>query len=678
MKITKGIGSILAMVLYIHTYAQKVKELSYPKGYFMFPIRPGQINHLSGNLGDLRANHFHGGLDIKTEQREGLPVYAAAAGYVKEIRITTSGYGNGLYIQHPNGMVTVYGHLKSYEGVIKQYAIQKRIDAESFELSIKPEANEIPVRKGEIIGLSGNSGGSGGPHLHFEIRNEFNNLLNPLYFGFKEIADGISPNIQGLILKPLDINARVSGVFGRQYYYPSGKGGYYTIPKPIVAKGYIGLELLAFDKMNFNHNNYGISCIEVLVNGREKFYYHLEKIPVEDSKDINLHEDYALEKIIGKKYQRLFLADGNNQLPIYKVDEHAGKLQVLPGESYNIAIKCWDSFENLSTLNFKIFGDTTTSQTSPKLSTKPESIDYQIDENTLVINLESVNNLETPMELGVNGKIVPLELAYVQGAKNVYLYDLRNGLPQYLEYGDIQRDFNFKKMIPSGQNFELLASNYQINFSPSSLYDTLYLEMYKNGAIYKIGESTIPLREPINVELLASNVENTANTSAYWIYGNTKRYLGGSWAANKIKFTTRDLGAFALLTDENPPEVKALALQKNRLAFRINDDLSGIRSFRAELDGKFVLMDYDYKKKLIWSVVSDSSANYLGNLKLSVVDNQGNQTIFEETLDENSTVAPVAPLRKKTTKAGLGKKSSIKKSTKTRKNTTKTKKKAKR
>jgi hypothetical protein len=655
---------LLLCLLFKSSLGQKTKELNYPKNYFMFPIKPGQSNHLSGSLGDLRSMHFHGGLDIKTDQREGLEVYAAADGYVKEIRISTSGYGNGLYIQHPNGLFTVYGHLRSYEGTIQNYAFQKRQAAESFELSIKPEANEIPIKKGEIIGYSGNSGGSGGPHLHFEIRNEFNNLLNPLYFGFSEIKDNQTTNIKSLILRTLATSARVEGRYGRQYFYPKGTAGSYYLSEPILAKGSVGLELLAFDKMNYNQNNYGISCIEVLVNNKEKFYYHLEKIPVEDSKDINLHTDFALEKITGQKFQRLYLADGNNQLPIYKVDQAQGKLNVLPGQSYNITVKCWDSYENLSSLNFQILGDTNTSAPVLKPNIGTESIDYHVDENTLVLNLSNIKNLDTPMELGVNGKIVPLNLAYIQGNKAVYLYDLRMGLPQFAEYGDIQKDFSFKKTIPAGVDFKLLASNYSLVFGKQSLYDTLHLEMSKKGAMYKIGESTIPLRETIDIEINTNNID-TEKQSAYWIYGNTKRFLTTLWQGTTARFKSKDLGDFAFLTDNTAPTIKPLAAYKNKLVFKIDDELSGIKNFRAEVNGAFVLMDYDYKKDLIWSVTTDSTANYAGQLKLSVTDNQGNVNIFEKEIGESTAPAPRAVIVNK--KNNNKKKSSSKKAVKTKK-----------
>lgn len=614
--------------------AQKVKNLSYPKGYFIFPIQPGQTNHLSGSLGDLRAGHFHGGLDIKTEQREGLDVYAAADGYISEIRISTGGYGNALFIKHPNGYTTVYGHLQKYQPKIEKYTNLKRMAQEGFEISIKPEVNELPVKKGEIIAISGNTGGSGGPHLHFEIRNEFNNVLNPLYFGFNEIKDNLAPQIQGLIIKPLDINSRVNQKFGRQYFYPQKVGTDYKFQEPVLAIGTIGVELLAFDKMNFNNNFYGISCIEVFVNGQESFYYHLEKIPVEDSKDINVHIDYALEKTIGKKYQRLYLADGNSELPIYKPENGAGRLKIESGKTYEIEIKAYDSFENLTKTRFTVFGDTTQRKLSVKPTKLKESIDYQVDENTLIINLKNCKDTTAVCELGVNGKSEFLNIAYLNNNQATYLYDLRKGLPQFIEFDEIQQPTNFSKTIFPDKRVKLEAGNIQLNFTKTSLYDTLYLELVDRTGSFQIGQPTIPLKEPLEITYKTKGNFNPEKAGVYNIYGSSPKALKTEWSGKNASFKTKELGNFAILTDNMPPNITPIIKDSTKLAFRISDELSGIKDFKAIVNGQFVIMDYDYKKKLIWSSERDSTNYFKGDIKLVVNDNAGNSDIYESTIEE--------------------------------------------
>jgi murein DD-endopeptidase MepM/ murein hydrolase activator NlpD len=644
----KKVSILVLICLSSSLFGQKVKQLAYPQNYFLFPIKPGQINHLSGALGDLRTNHFHGGLDIKTDQREGLFVYAAADGYVKEIRVSTGGYGNGLYLKHPNGMVTVYGHLKAYEGAIKEYMLAQRKEKKTFEISILPEPNQIKVKKGDIIGLSGNTGGSGGPHLHFEIRNELNHLLNPIYFGFNEIKDTQSAHIQSLIVKPIGINSRVNGLFGKQYFAPMGSAGNYFLPKNIEAIGEIGFELMAYDKMNFNGNNYGISCMEVLVNNTEKFYYHLETIPVEDSKDINVHMDFALEKQTGKKYHRLYLSDGNDQLPIYKNDHSKGKLSIEEGKTYSIQIKVWDSNENLSELSFNINGVKNTESNAITNNKLPISTSHYIDENTLVITAENLKDSMATCTIGIAGKAKGISASYVNGNKSTFLYDLRNGLPQFYELDDQQVDLNFKTSVPSKQHKIITSENFSIEFGKNSLYDTLHLEVVKKGLGFKVGEPSIPLREPIKLKLKLPHNYDPARTHIYYVYGNNTKYLNTTWEGTWATFETKTLGEFRAIEDIDIPKISPLTTNKNRLVLRINDSGSDIKNFKAELNGEYILMDYDYKKDLIWTIEPDSTNNFVGNLKVTVSDQAGNVAVYEEEILE---VEPKPKVAKKSSKS---------------------------
>lgn len=653
------------MFLSFSIFSQKMKELSYPKNYFMFPIRPGLTNHLSGALGDLRTNHFHGGLDIKTEQREGLPVYAAAGGYVSELRVTTAGYGNVILIKHPNGLTTVYGHLKSFNSQLHQYITQKRYENETFEIALKLEPNQMPIQKGEIIGLSGNTGGSGGPHLHFEIRNENNNLLNPLYFGFSEITDNLPPLVYGLNAKPKSIDSQVNNAFENAFFTPIKKGNIYTLNSPIKAIGQIGLAIMANDKMNFNNNSYGISCMEVLVNGKENFYYHLEKIPVEDSKDINLHMDFAIEKTFGKKYHQLFLAEGNDQLPIYKAAENRGVLNIEEGKTYKIQINLFDSFENKSSLIFEIIGEKGTPdpenyQFKANLSS---ALTYKIVENTLLIEAKNIENPTSSCQLGVNGKIVEIAPAYIKNNSVVYLYDLRKGLPQFAEIDDLQIDLPFVKAISPTKNTHFIHENLSFFFDSGTVYDTLYLTAKKQNNYWNIGQNTIPLRNPYLV-----NVSNFIGTDkAQWgFYGfndDKKRFLSNQWSDNNyISVKTKELGLFGFQKDDIAPIIRPVKVNEDQIAFVLYDEGSGIKNFRCELNGKFVLMDYDYKKRMAWSIKKDENEPFEGLLKFVVTDLAGNEQVFEKDMSEVEIVKPRPKITKKPIK--ISKKTKTKQSKK--------------
>src|SRR5690606_3165594 len=203
---------IIALVFIIITsgiFAQAPE----PEEYFASPLDVDLV--LSGTFGELRSNHFHSGLDIKTQQREGLNILASATGYVSRINVATYGYGKALYIQHPNGYTTVYGHLQKFSPEIEAYIKKQQYAKESYEVEIYPEAGVLPVNQGDLVAFSGNTGGSGGPHLHFEIRDGSQRPMNPKLFGIS-VKDTQPPTITSLYAYPLGEEAHINGSANRQ------------------------------------------------------------------------------------------------------------------------------------------------------------------------------------------------------------------------------------------------------------------------------------------------------------------------------------------------------------------------------------------------------------------------------------------------------------------------------
>ena len=198
------------LLLFLFFFNLSFGQTDYPKDYFIPPIDIPLL--LSGDFGELRSNHFHTGLDFKTQQKEGLNVYASADGFISRIKISSFGYGKAIYIDHPNGFTTVYGHLSKANPIIEAYLKQIHYKEKSFEIEIFPKPNELVVKKGEIIAFSGNTGGSGGPHLHFEFRDtKTEKIINPMFFGFdKKIIDTKFPVINSLIAYPIDENAVIN------------------------------------------------------------------------------------------------------------------------------------------------------------------------------------------------------------------------------------------------------------------------------------------------------------------------------------------------------------------------------------------------------------------------------------------------------------------------------------
>ena len=187
----------------LNTFSQD----KYPQSYFQNPLDVPL--YLSGTFGELRSNHFHSGLDLKTQQREGLKVFAAAQGYVSRIRVSHYGFGKALYITHPNGYTTVYAHLKKFNPAIESYLKKAQYKKESFEIQLFPSKDALTVTQGEIVAFSGSTGGFIGPHLHYEIRDGNSKPINPLLFGIK-VKDTKEPRINTLMVYPIDSTSHVN------------------------------------------------------------------------------------------------------------------------------------------------------------------------------------------------------------------------------------------------------------------------------------------------------------------------------------------------------------------------------------------------------------------------------------------------------------------------------------
>src|SRR5690606_27278458 len=217
-------------------------------GYYLFPIKPGEQNFLAGNMSEIRPNHFHTGLDIKTDGKQGLPVHAAADGFVHRIKISSFGYGNILYLKHPNGQTTVYAHLREFSPAIAAFMRKEMYQERKNELEVYLDEETFPIKKGDTIAYSGNSGSSAGPHLHFEIRDSLDHAIDPLKFGFSEIIDNTPPTVVKVALSPLEINSRINGKFSREEFPVHYDGVTFYVNQPIEISGKVGIEISGYDK----------------------------------------------------------------------------------------------------------------------------------------------------------------------------------------------------------------------------------------------------------------------------------------------------------------------------------------------------------------------------------------------------------------------------------------------
>lgn len=323
----------------------------YPKDYFRAPLDiPIQ---LSGNFGELRPNHFHAGFDFKTNQKEGLNVYAAADGYVSRIKISTAGYGKAIYITHSNGFTTVYGHLQKATGAIQDKIIELQYAAKNYEVEAYFKPNELPVKKGDVIALSGNTGGSDGPHLHFEFRDNITEkIINPLFFGI-DLKDTRNPTVSNLLVYPIDENSIVNESKRPVLLSLSlQKDGTYLSEK-VLASGKIGFGINASDTDDVSYNANGVYKTQLFSNGKPTFGYEFDQMIFDDARFVNALIDYPRYKKQHQRIQKLFMKQPYAWSNIYQ-NVANGILNVTPNFLSTERIEVADYFQNKVVINIPI------------------------------------------------------------------------------------------------------------------------------------------------------------------------------------------------------------------------------------------------------------------------------------------------------------------------------------
>lgn len=306
----------------------EIKKTPQKSGYYQSPL-DGALS-LSGSFGELRNNHFHAGMDLRTGGVEGKNVYAAADGYVSRIKVSTGGYGKALYIQHPNGTTTVYGHLQKYAGDIQSTVIAKQYAQEKYEVEIFPSAGQLRVKKGQVVAISGNTGGSGGPHLHFEIRDKNGNTTNPLLHGI-DASDAIKPRILGGRLYQID-NEHYQN-FGIYASVQTKNNGTITVPP-----GTYGMGLNWVDYFTDQLNRLGVNYATVKADGKIIFTHKIEKFAFSEGRYINKHIDFWRYSEKGVRYVKLF-KDPGNPLRFYKGN---GLITVKDNETVTVELEASD------------------------------------------------------------------------------------------------------------------------------------------------------------------------------------------------------------------------------------------------------------------------------------------------------------------------------------------------
>jgi Peptidase family M23 len=330
--------------------AQDFPPKDYPRSYFRDPLPVAM--HLAANFGELRENHYHMGLDIRTEHRENLPVVAAAEGYISRIKVEPFGFGQAIYLTHPNGYTTVYAHLNAFMPALADFVKQQQYDSASWKITLVLPPGLFAVKKGDLIAYSGNTGGSQGPHLHFEIRRTRDDInLNPLLFGLP-VDDDRPP-----VIRRLALYDRARSIYEQSpaVYDVRGSGNQYAVEPAVLltAASDIGFGISAFDTQSGSANPNGIYKALVYDNGDPVCGFQLDAISYDETRDINAHIDYRSKALSGISFQQLFELPGYTH-SVYRNFRTGGRINISDGKLHSIRILVKDAYGNMCSLTTSV------------------------------------------------------------------------------------------------------------------------------------------------------------------------------------------------------------------------------------------------------------------------------------------------------------------------------------
>ncbi len=350
MNVQKTGAVIIFLIFFISVRAQIFPAKNYPKGYFQWPVTAKHA--LAANFGELRPNHYHMGLDCKTDQRENVPVNAAAAGYIARVKIEPYGFGRCIYINHPNGLTTLYAHLNDFYPALEKYIADQQYKLKSWRVFLDIPVGLFPVTKGQFIAYSGNTGGSQGPHTHFEIRDtKTDKVLNPLLFGMG-LADNIAPDIMRLAVYDRCISTYEQSP--RLYTLKKVNGEYTTIPALIISNtDKVSFAITAFDRYTGSTNHNGIFQSVLFDNESPVIGFQMDSISYDETRYLNAHIDYKLKSSGGPYVQHLSRLPGYTK-GIYKEFTGNGVINISDDSTHQIKIEVKDANGNIAVLKFGI------------------------------------------------------------------------------------------------------------------------------------------------------------------------------------------------------------------------------------------------------------------------------------------------------------------------------------
>ena len=520
---------------------------------------------LSGNFGELRSNHFHSGIDFKTQGVEGKPIHSVQDGYVSRISVSPWGYGNGLYITHPDGTTTVYGHLQKFSQKITAYLKEKQYEQESFNVNLSLTPDELPVKEGELVALSGNTGSSGGPHLHFEVRDtETEEPMDPIEYYKDLIKDTQAPKIQGIMVYSMPGKGVVNGSRRKLELKPvTAKNGKQTLNGKIEAWGEIGLAVKGYDYMDNTSNIYGIKDITLTTDSQVIFHSNLDRFAFDESRYLNSFTDFEEWKEHRSFYIKSFVDPGNRLRFIESLNR--GILTIDEPRTYHLTYQLADAFGNTTRLSIQIEGK---EQPIPEIDT----------ENTELFHWWSDNRF---------------------GAKGIRL------------------------TIPKGNLYDDLYFRYSVKEDSTALGATHILHN-KPVAFHKSAK--------LSLRLQTDTLENKQQYGIVRLQNGRRSWTGGVYRNGWVDADIKEMGSYTLGQDLVPPTITPLNpatwVSKQAIALRLSDNLSGVQTYRGEIDGQYVLFEMNSKSVITYHFDKERLARGKHTLKLVVRDACGNQSTY--------------------------------------------------
>ncbi|MDP4184632.1 MAG: M23 family metallopeptidase [Bacteroidota bacterium] len=356
---------------------------------------------LSGGYAELRNNHFHGGLDIRTNGRQGIPIYAPADGYISKISVSPYNYGRMICITHPEGFKTIYAHLSEFSNEIEKLVEAEQKKKENFEVELNLSPDQLPIKRGELFAYSGNTGASGAPHLHYEIRDDKNFEWNPSYFGYL-VEDITPPRINSIYLYPVSENSLVEGRNQKKRIEVNYIHGQSQLKgkQLITVNGPVGIGVQAVDHIQGSHFTFGVYSLMVTVDDKLIYELKLDRIQFDNTRELNSHIDYEENLKTGRKVHKCFIDPGND-LDLYPVLVNSGIITYKDSGVHQIRIIAKDFSDNKAELEFKL-------RFNPSASEKKEPEDALIMHYNKKEKIET-NDLEAIFSKGTFYQNTPFE-----------------------------------------------------------------------------------------------------------------------------------------------------------------------------------------------------------------------------------------------------------------------------